>query len=104
MPVETSYTPGKSSHVVFKDGNDSKPIEAVADVNGSGAVRYIVDTAAVAGINARQVYCLVDTVFAVFTRTNATGSIAGITLPAGTTLWGPVTAITLTSGKVAAYD
>ena len=77
MPLETSYTPAKSSHVVFKDGTDSKPIEAVADVNGSGAVRYTTNTTAVTGVSARQIQCLTDTVFSVFTRTNATGSITG---------------------------
>lgn len=73
------------------------------DTNGEGAVRYITDTTAVTGLNARHVVCLTSTTFAVFTRTNATGSITGLALPAGTLLVGPVTAITLTSGAVAAY-
>ena len=73
------------------------------DTNGEGAVRYITDTTAVTGLSARHVVCLTDTVFATFTRTGATGSITGVSLPAGTLLTGPVTAITLTSGAVAAY-
>jgi hypothetical protein len=43
-------------------------------------------------------------VFSVFTRQGSTGSITGVTLPAGTWLFGLVTAYTLTSGAVAAYD
>lgn len=73
------------------------------DTNGEGAVTYITNTTAVTGLSARQVVCLTDTVFSTFTRTNATGSITGVALPAGTLLTGPVTAITLTSGAVAAY-
>lgn len=73
------------------------------DTNGEGAVTYITNTTPVTGLTARQVVCLTDTVFATFTRTNSTGSITGVELPAGTLLPGPVTAITLTSGAVAAY-
>lgn len=73
------------------------------DTNGESGVNYITGTGAVTGLAARQVVCLTDTVFSVFTRTNSSGSITGITLPAGTLLTGPVTAITLTSGAVAAY-
>lgn len=73
------------------------------DTNGEGAVRYITDTTAVTGLNARQVMCLLDTIFSTFTRTNSTGSITGLTIPAGTLLIGPVTAITLSMGAVAAY-
>ena len=75
---------------------------AVREVAGSGAVEYITSTAVKVG-TWKQVHCLTDTVFSVFSRTGATGSITGITLPAGTLLIGPVTAITLTSGAVAAY-
>ena len=74
-----------------------------ADKNGEGAVTYITGTTPVTGLAARHVMCLTDTTFATFTRTNATGSITGVLLPAGTLLTGPVTAITLTSGAVAAY-
>lgn len=75
-----------------------------ADYNGRGAVRYTTNTAAVTGVNYAQIVCLTDTVFSAFTRTNSTGSITGVTLPAGTLLIGPVTAYTLTSGTVAAYE
>lgn len=75
----------------------------VADSNGFKSVTYTTDTTPVTGANFSYVYCLSDTVFSSFTRTNATGSIATLTLPAGTLLVGPVTAYTLTSGAVAAY-
>jgi hypothetical protein len=74
------------------------------DYNGRGPVLYTTDTTAVTGGNFSQIVCLTDTVFSAFTRTNATGIITGITLPAGTLLIGPVTAYTLTSGAVAAYE
>ncbi len=73
------------------------------DANGEDGVVYVTNTNPVVSINARHVVCLTDTVFSTFTRSSSTGSIVGITLPAGTLLVGPVTAITLTSGAVAAY-
>ena len=76
---------------------------AVREAAGSGDVLYVTDTAVKTG-TWKQVHCLTDTVFSVFSRTGATGSITGITLPAGTLLIGPVTVITLTSGAVAAYS
>lgn len=85
--------------------NEQLRADAIAtqDRNGEDAVTYITDTTPVGGLAARQVVCLTDTTFALFTRTGATGSIVGVALPAGTLLTGPVTAITLTSGAVAAY-
>lgn len=77
--------------------------QAVQVQDGFADVRYITNTSPATGLQARYVHCLTETVFATFTRTNATGSIAGVSLPAGTLLTGPVTAITLTSGAVAAY-
>lgn len=74
----------------------------VVDTNGQGSVRYTTDTTAVVG-NFSQIYCLTNTVFSALSRTDSTGSIIGITLPAGTLLVGPFTAYTLTSGAVAAY-
>jgi hypothetical protein len=72
------------------------------DANGAGAVRYTTDTTAVTGSFA-QIMCLTATTFSLLTRTGATGSLAGIALPAGTLLIGPFTAYTLASGAVAAY-
>jgi hypothetical protein len=83
--------------------SNSEPTQT-QDTNGEGAVRYITDTTPVTWLSARQVVCLTDTKFTTFTRTNSTGSIINIDLPAGTLLIGPVTAITLTSGAVAAYN
>lgn len=73
------------------------------DTNGSGAVLYTTNTTAVTGGNFSFISCLTETVFSSLTRTGATGSITGVTLPAGTLLVGPFTAYTLTSGAVAAY-
>jgi hypothetical protein len=74
------------------------------DKNGTGNVVYITNTSPVSSLQATYVMCLTDTVFSTFVRTNSVGSIAGVNLPAGTLLVGPVTSITLTSGAVAAYE
>lgn len=87
----------------YQDMYDGTHAKCVVDANGQAAVTYITNTTPVTNLNARQVVCLIDTVFSTFTRTGATGSITGVSLPAGTLLTGPVTAITLTSGAVAAY-
>lgn len=50
------------------------------------------------------ILCLEDTVFASYTNILWSGdSLAGVTIPAGTVLFGHFTAFTLTSGKVIAY-
>ena len=109
---------GTFAAAVFVAGNDGLPelvdgllpvdgsgvTQPTKDQNGLGAVRYTTDTTAVTGVNYAQVMCLTETVFASFTRTDSTGSIVGITLGGGTLLIGPVTAYTLTSGAVAAYE
>ena len=77
--------------------------QAVVDIGGAGPVTYTTDTSAVTG-NFKYIQCITDTVFSVFTRTNATGSLTGITIAAGTVLFGHVSAYTLTSGAVAAYS
>lgn len=83
--------------------NDQSPVPT-QDKNGEGAVTYITNTTPVSWLTARQVVCLTDTTFTTFTRTNSTGSIVGIPLPAWTLLIWPVTAVTLTSGAVACYN
>ena len=96
------------SYISLSTGLPAAPTGALSPATreqaGSGNVRYLTDTTAITGAIFRQVVCLTTTVFTTFTRTNATGSLVGITLPAGTLLIGPVTAITLTSGAVACYD
>jgi hypothetical protein len=77
---------------------------AARDTNGSGAVRYTTDTTPVTGGSFAQIHCLTATTFSALTRTNGTGSLTGVSLPAGTLLIGPFTAYTLTSGAVAAYS
>ena len=50
------------------------------------------------------IQCLEDTVFSVLTRPDFTGdALTGVTISAGTILYGKCTAFTLTSGKVIAY-
>jgi len=76
---------------------------AAKDRNGTGAVRYTTDTTAVTGTTFAQIMCLTETTFSTLTRTSATGSLTGVTLPPGILLIGPFTAYTLASGAVAAY-
>lgn len=71
---------------------------------GLGGVIYETGTTALTGLDVAVIDCLTTTTFA--TLTNALGSgdaITGIALPAGTQLRGKFTAITLTSGAIAAY-
>ncbi len=81
-----------------------KNMEQVVTSEGAGlqGVVNTTDTTAVTG-NFTAVQCIEDTVFATLTEADATGSLTGVTIPAGTTLFGRITAYTLTSGKVRAY-
>jgi hypothetical protein len=65
---------------------------------------YVGDTSATSG-NFAAIQILADTVFSALTALNSTvGGLVGITLTAGTIIYGPFTAFTLTStGKVIAY-
>jgi len=101
---DANGTPGMLAHDPVTNETVKVTPETFWGKNGEGAVTYITNTTPVTGLTARHVVCLTDTVFTTFTRTNSTWSIASITLPAGTLLTGPVTAITLTSGAVAAYN
>lgn len=71
---------------------------------GLGGVIYETGTTALSSIDVAVIQCLTDTVFATLTNTLGSGdAITGVTLPAGTLLYGKFTAITLTSGAIAAY-
>lgn len=71
---------------------------------GLGGVIYETGTTALTGLDVAFIDCLTETTFATLTNTLATGdAITGIALPAGTRLYGKFTAITLTSGNIAAY-
>lgn len=70
---------------------------------GRNGVVVETGTTAVTG-NFSAVQVLADAVFSTFTESNATGdAMTGFTVPAGTILYGTITAFTLTSGKVRAY-
>lgn len=72
------------------------------DKTGANGVLNVTGTGAQTGTWAVLV-CITDTVFNVLTETGATGSLTGISVPAGTALFGQFTAFTLTSGVVRAY-
>ena len=61
------------------------------------------DTNVVDG-NFAAIQIIADTVFSALTALNSTvGGLVGVTLSAGTIIYGPFTAYNLTSGKVIAY-
>jgi len=64
---------------------------------------YTDDTTLVNG-NFAAIQIIADTVFAALTALNSTvGGLVGVTLPAGTIIYGPFTSYDLASGKVIAY-
>jgi len=77
--------------------------ETVVDGGGQAGVVVETGTTAVTG-SFSSITILADAVFSAFTETDATGdAMTGFTIPAGVTLFGKITAFTLTSGKVRAY-
>jgi hypothetical protein len=64
---------------------------------------YTDDTALVNG-NFAAIQIITDTVFSALTALNSTvGGLVGVTLSAGTIIYGPFTSYDLASGKVIAY-
>ena len=64
---------------------------------------YTADTTLVEG-NFAAIQIIADTVFSALTALNSTvGGLVGVTLTAGTIIYGPFTIYDLTSGKVIAY-
>lgn len=71
---------------------------------GAKGVEYETGTTALTAKNYYAITTLTDTVFATLTNSLASGdAITGITIPAGVTLYGNFTAVTLTSGAIAGY-
>ncbi len=70
-----------------------------------GIVQGIVNTSDTTAVTRSftKLQCLTDVQFTALTETGATGSLAGITVKAGTILYGTFTAYALTSGTVRAY-
>jgi hypothetical protein len=64
---------------------------------------YTDDTTLVEG-NFAAIQIIADTIFSALTALNSTvGGLVGVTLTAGTIIYGPFTSYDLTSGKVIAY-
>ena len=64
---------------------------------------YTADTTLVEG-NFAAIQIIADTVFSALTALKSTvGGLVGVTLPAGTIIYGPFTSYDLASGKVIAY-
>jgi hypothetical protein len=70
---------------------------------GAGGVLVETGTTPVTG-NFCALQVLSTATFSAFAENNAAGDVmTGIAIPAGTVLWGHITAFTLTSGAVRAY-
>lgn len=79
---------------------------AVKNLKGEAGNTNETGTTARTGGDWGALHCLTDTVIASYTDALETGgdSLAGVTLPAGTILYGQFSAFTLTSGAVRAYN
>ena len=87
----------------LKTIGDNRFAETTVDASGQGGVTITTNTTAVTG-SFTAIQVLEDATFSVFTETGATGqAMTGFVVPAGVTLFGRITAYTLTSGKVRAY-
>jgi hypothetical protein len=76
----------------------------VNNLKGDAGCIYEKGVTAYDGIEVDVIDCLDDTVFAVLTMPERTGdNPVGDTFPAGSKIFGRVTAFTLTSGRVFAY-
>ena len=76
------------------------------DLQGQGGGRVITSASGAVTGTFRWIQVITDTVFSVFTAPNIATStgLQSITIPAGVGIGGRITAITVTSGVVIAYD
>ena len=89
-----------STEVEVKN-DDGNPLP-VKDTAGGDAATITTDTVAVTG-SFVAITVLADAVFTSLTRTNTTGTLGSITIPAGVTIFGAITGYQLASGAVIAY-
>ena len=88
----------------FKDMADGAFAETIVEASGEAGVCVTTNTTAVTGTTYTAIQVLEDATFTALTETGATGqAMTGFVVPAGVTLFGRITAYTLTSGKVRAY-
>lgn len=80
----------------------SSSVTITNDFTGRKGVVNTVDTAAVTGPFC-AITILADATFSALAETDATGSLVGLSLPAGLTIHGNITGFTLSSGAVRAY-
>ena len=93
--------------MAFLDENISPSVTQETDAAlvslGQRGFIYTADTVLVTG-NFAAIQIISDTVFSALTALNSTvGGLVGVTLTAGTVIYGPFTSYDLTSGKVIAY-
>lgn len=91
----------------FKDLTNGAFAEVTVDGGGQAGVTVTTNTSPVsapAGGSFTAVQVLEDATFSAFAELGASGqSMTGFVVPSGVTLFGRITAYTLTSGKVRAY-
>jgi len=91
----------------FFDENISPSVTGEVDAAlvslGQRGFIYTDDTVLVTG-NFAAIQVIADTIFSALTALDSTvGGLVGVTLSAGTIIYGPFTSYDLTSGKVIAY-
>lgn len=91
----------------WNDENISPSITNSEDASlaalGQNGFVYVGDTTATTG-NFAAIQVLSDCIFSSLTALNSTvGGLVGLVISAGTIIYGPFTAFTLSSGKVIAY-
>lgn len=71
-------------------------------IGAGGPVENVSGTTAKTGVDYYAVQCLTACTFTTFTERNATGSITGVAIPAGTVILNPagITAVTASSGNL----
>lgn len=91
---------------------DGNPVSAATEATASSlkssafglnGSTYISGTSAVTGTFV-AIQALADTVVSTMTSTDIAGTLTSVPIPAGVTIYGTITSITLTSGKVIAYN
>lgn len=82
--------------------NDTGSPIPTKDTAGAAAATITTNTTAVTG-TFTAITAIADTVFTSLTRSNTTGALGSVTVPAGVTIFGSITGYQLASGAVIAY-
>lgn len=103
MPNQTYRSLHAGTQAHLKDMGDGSHAERMVDGGGQAGVTVTTNTSPVTG-SFTSIQVLEDANFSTFTEAGAAGqAMTGFVVPAGTVIFGRITAYTLASGKVRAY-